>query len=42
MNDLHLGPRAIEDAIGELKRTGASSVYPVSMGVRHARKLGLA
>ena len=41
-HDLHLGPRAIEDAIGELKRTGASSVHPVSMGVRHARKLGLA
>lgn len=41
-HDLHLGPRAIEDAVRELKRTGASSVHPVSMGIRHAKKLGLA
>lgn len=41
-HDLHLKSSAIEDAIEEMKRTGASSVHPVSLGIRNARKLGLA
>ncbi len=41
-HDLHLRSGSIEDAIDEMKRTGASSVHPVSLGIRHARKLGLA
>lgn len=41
-HDLHLGSCSIEDAIGEMKRVGASSVHPVSLGIRHAKKLGLA
>lgn len=41
-HDLHLKSSSIEDAIDEMKRTGASSVHPVSLGIRHARKLGLA
>jgi hypothetical protein len=40
--DLHLRSGSIEDAIDEMKRTGASSVHPVSLAIRHARKLGLA
>jgi len=40
--DLHLRSSSIEDAIDEMKRTGASSVHPVSLEIRHARKLGLA
>ncbi len=39
---LHLRSGSIEDAIDEMKRTGVSSVHPVSLGIRHARKLGLA
>lgn len=39
--DLHLRSSAIEDALDEMKRTGASSFHPVSLGIRHARKLGL-
>jgi hypothetical protein len=41
-HDLHLRSGSIEDAIDEMKRTGASSVHPVELGIRHARKLGLA
>jgi len=41
-HDLHLRSSSIEDAIDEMKRTGASSVHPVSLGIRHAKKLGLA
>jgi hypothetical protein len=41
-HDLHLRSSSIEDAIDEMKRTGASSVHPVSLEIRHARKLGLA
>ena len=40
--DLHLRSGSIEDAIDEMKRNGASSVHPVSLATRHARKLGLA
>lgn len=40
--DLHLRSGSIEDAIDEMKRTGASSVHPVSLRIRHAKKLGLA
>ena len=40
--DLHLRSSAIEDAIDEMKRVGASSLHPVSMAIRHAKKLGLA
>lgn len=40
--DLHLRSGSVEDAIDEMKRTGASSVHPVSMAIRQARKLGLA
>jgi len=40
--DLHLRSGSIEDAIDEMKRVGASSVHPVSLTIRHARKLGLA
>jgi hypothetical protein len=40
--DLHLRSVSIEDALDEMKRTGASSVHPVSLGIRQARKLGLA
>jgi hypothetical protein len=39
--DLHLRSGSIEDAIDEMKRNGASSVHPVSLGVRQAKKLGL-
>lgn len=41
-HDLHLKSSSIEDAIEEMKRTGTSSVHPVSLGIRNARKLGLA
>jgi hypothetical protein len=41
-HDLHLRSASIEDAIDEMKRTGVSSVHPVELGIRHARKLGLA
>jgi hypothetical protein len=40
--DLHLRSSAIEDAIDEMKRVGASSLHPVSLAIRHAKKLGLA
>jgi hypothetical protein len=40
--DLHLRSTWIEDAIDEMKRTGVSSVHPVELGIRHAKKLGLA
>jgi hypothetical protein len=40
--DLHLRSGSIEDAIDEMKRTGVSSVHPVELATRHARKLGLA
>ncbi|HTC31736.1 MAG TPA: hypothetical protein VK724_00110, partial [Bryobacteraceae bacterium] len=41
-HDLHLRSSSIEDAVEEMKRTGASSVHPVSLGIRTAKKLGLA
>ena len=41
-HDLHLRSSSIEDAIDEMKRTGVSSVHPVELAIRHARKLGLA
>lgn len=41
-HDLHLKSSSIEDAIDEMTRTGASSIHPVSLEIRHARKLGLA
>jgi hypothetical protein len=41
-HDLHLRSGSIEDAIDEMKRTGVSSFHPVELGVRHAKKLGLA
>jgi hypothetical protein len=40
--DLHLNSSSIAEAIDEMKRSGASSVHLVSLGIRDARKLGLA
>jgi hypothetical protein len=40
--DLHLRSSSIEDAIDEMKRTRASSIHPVSLAIRQAKKLGLA
>jgi hypothetical protein len=40
--DLHLRSSSIEDAIEEVERNGASSVHPVSLEIRRAKKLGLA
>lgn len=40
--NLHLKPSSILDAIHELKRDGASFVYPVSLAIRQAKKMGLA
>lgn len=40
-DDLHLRPIAINDAIDEVQRTGAASIYPVTLTTRQAKKLGL-
>jgi hypothetical protein len=40
-DDLHLASSAIENALRETARTGASSIYPVSLTTRELKKLRL-
>ncbi len=41
-DDLHLNPSSLEAALDEMRRTGAGSIYPVSLTTRQVKKLGLA
>lgn len=38
-DDLHLKPSAIDDALSEVKRGGAGSIYPVTLTAREVRRL---
>jgi hypothetical protein len=40
-DDLHLSPSSLQGTLDEMRRTGASSVYPVSLTTRQLKKLGL-
>ena len=40
-DDLRLMPSSIDEALNELRRSGASSIYPVVMTARQAKRLGL-
>lgn len=40
--DLHLNPNSFEGALDEMRRTGAGSIYPVTLTTRQIKKLGLA
>ena len=37
--DLRLGPHSIEEALDEMKRSGAGSIYPVAFSARQVKKL---
>jgi hypothetical protein len=39
--DLHLSPSSLHAAMDEMRRTGAGSIYPVSLTTRQLKKLGL-
>jgi hypothetical protein len=39
--DVGASSNAVEQAIDEVKRTGAGSIYPVTLSTRQLRKLGL-
>lgn len=39
--NLRLGPRAIEDVLDKVKRTGSGSISPVTLSAREAKRLGL-
>jgi|SRR5579871_751820 len=41
IEDLHLSPSASQGALDEMKRTGAGSIYPVTLTTRQLKKLGL-
>jgi hypothetical protein len=40
--DLHLNPNLFQGALDEMRRTGAGSIYPVTLTTRQIKKLGLA
>jgi hypothetical protein len=41
-DDLHFSPSSFQSALDEMKRTGAGSIYPVSLSTRQVKKLKLA
>jgi hypothetical protein len=41
IEDLHLSPGASRGALDEMRRTGAGSIYPVTLTARQLKKLGL-
>ena len=41
IEDLHLSPGASEGALDEMRRTGAGSIYPLTLTTRQLKKLGL-
>jgi hypothetical protein len=40
-DDLHLSPSSSQVALDEMRRTGAGSIYPVTLTTRQLKKLGL-
>lgn len=40
--DLRLNPNSFQGALDEMRRTGAGSIYPVTLTTRQIKKLGLA
>ena len=40
--DLNLNPSSFQGALDEMRRTGAGSIYPVTLTTRQIKKLGLA
>jgi hypothetical protein len=40
--DLRLSPNSFQNALDDVRRTGAGSIYPVTLTTRQIRKLGLA
>jgi hypothetical protein len=41
IDDLRIRPNSIDAALEEIRRSGAGSIYPVTMTARQAKKLGL-
>jgi len=41
IDDLHLRPNSIDEALDEIRQSGAGSISPVTMTARQAKKLGL-
>ncbi len=39
--DIHLNPDSFQGALEEMRRTGAGSIYPVTLTTRQMKKLGL-